>query len=124
MSRAMPARWWLIQYLCWLSTICFISVQGGECSREIAASLNESQLNNGNPISLNDIRYCFVNECTIRLKESKVLLSVIHVNKTTDSITATNVTDQLFTLVLVPSDSYLAYCSLEDPERSVILFSS
>ena len=99
------------QYLCCLSTICFISVRG-ECSSEIAASLY-----NENPISLNDTGYCFVNECTIRLKESNVLLSII--NKTTDWITATNTTD-LFTLLLVPSSD--SYCSLEDPEIGYFIF--
>ena len=98
-----------MHYLCCLSTLCFISVRG-ECSSEIAPA----SLNNENPISLNDTGYCFVNECTIRLKESNVLLSII--NKTTDWMTATNATD-LFTLVLVPSS-----CSLEDPEIGYFIF--
>ena len=101
-----------MQCLCCLSTICFISVRAGECSSEIAASLN-----NENPISLNDTGYCLVNECTIRLKESNVLLSII--NKTADWITATNTTD-LFTLVLVPSRD--SHCSLEDPEIGYFIF--
>ena len=72
---------WIIQYLCCLSfclsTICFISVQGEQCSTEIAELLQHE-----NWISLNDSEYCFVNECTIRSKESNVSLSII--NKTTD----------------------------------------
>ena len=87
-----------ISYLCrlsyCLSIICFISMQGKPCSSEIAELLKHE-----NWISLNDTGYCFVNECTIRLKESNVLLS--NINKTTDWITATNATD-LFTLVLIP----------------------
>ena len=106
---------WLIQYLylCYLAfcPLCFISVQGERCSSEIAAEL----LQHENWISLNDNEYCFVNDCTIRLKESNVLLSII--NKTTDWITATNSTD-LFTLVLVDS----GYCSLEDPEIGYFIF--
>ena len=108
---------WLIQYLCCLAffcPLCFISVQGERCSSEIAAEL----LQHENWISLNDNDYCFVNDCTIRLKESNVLLSIIS-NKTTDwIITATNSTD-LFTLrVFVDS----GYCSLEDPEIGYFIF--
>ena len=103
---------WLIQYLylCYLAfcPLCFISVQGERCNSEIATEL----LQHENWISLNDSEYCFVNDCTIRLKESNVSLSIIS-NKTTDwIITATNSTD-LFTLrIFVDS----GYCSLEDPE--------
>ena len=57
--RAM-ARWWLIQYLCCCQPHVLFQCVQGECSREIAASLNESQLSNENPISLNDTGYCFV----------------------------------------------------------------
>ena len=98
---------WLIRYLCICLSfclLCFISVQGEQCSSEIA-ELSQHE----NWISLNDTGYCFVNECIIRLKQSNVSLSII--NKTTDWITATNSTD-LFILVLVDS----GYCSLEDPE--------
>ena len=111
---------WIIQYLCCLSfclsTIsCFISVQDEhECSTERAELLQHEP----NWISrLNNSEYCFVNECTIRLKESNVLLSIIS-NKTTDWITATNSTN-LFTLVLVDS----GYCSrLEDPKIGNFIF--
>ena len=95
---------WLIQNCLSFCLLCFISVQGEQCSSEIAELLQHE-----NWISLNDSEYCFVNDCTIRLKESNVSLSII--NKTTDWITATNSTD-LFTLVLVDS----GYCSLEDPK--------
>ena len=105
---------WLIRYLCnclSFCLLCFISVQGEQCSSEIAELLQHE-----NWISLNDSEsYCFVNDCTIRLKESNVLLSII--NKTTDWITATNSTD-LFTLVLVNS----GYCSLEDPKIGYFIF--
>ena len=113
--RAMDSAGWLIQYLCCLSfclpTICFNSVQGEQCSTEIAELLQHENW----IISLNDSEYCFVNDCTIRLKESNVSLSII--NKTTDWITATNSTN-LFTLVLVDS----GYCSLEDPGIGYFIF--
>ena len=118
--RAMDSARWLIQYLCCLpfclvfclSTICFISVQGEPCSSEIAELLQHE-----NWISLNDSEYCFVNECTIRLKEFNVSLSII--NKTADWITVTNSTN-LFTLVLVASSN--SYCSIEDPEIGYFIF--
>ena len=108
---------WLIRYLCNCLSLCLlcsvISVQGEQCSSEIASEIAEL-LQHENWISLNDSEYCFVNDCTIRLKESNVSLSII--NKTADWITATNSTD-LFTLVLVDS-----YCSLEDPEIGYFIF--
>ena len=80
----MDSARWIIQYLCCLSfclsTIsCFISVQGhGEqCSSETVAELWQHE---PNWILLNDSEYCFVNECTIRVKESNVSLTIVTSN--------------------------------------------
>ena len=79
-----------------------------KCSSEVAAW----QSNNEDfSISLNDTEYCFVNECTIRIKESNVLLNII--NKTTNWIVAISNATNLFTVPATASDSY---CSLEDPK--------
>ena len=60
-------------------------------------------------ISLNGSDYCFVNECTIRIKESNVLLNII--NKTTDWIAATDSTDLFITAPVTSSHNN---CSKED----------
>ena len=46
-----------------------------------------------NSVPLESYNYCFVNECTIRIKESNVLLNVI--NNTGDWVIATNTTNTL-----------------------------
>ena len=53
-------------------------------------------------ILLNDSGYSFVNECTIRIKESNVLLNII--NKTADWIAAFNTTN-LFTIHVTSNNS-------------------
>ena len=97
-----------------LSTTCFISsrVKGDECGNETATWSR----NNEDWISLNETGYCFVNECTIRIKESNVLLNII--NKTTNWIVAINATN-LFTVPATSSDSY---CSLEGPKTTFFIF--
>ena len=106
----------MMKYLWLLSTICFIP--GGvksdhECGNETATWSN----NEDDWISLNETAYCFVNECTIRIKESNVLLNII--NKTTNWIVAINATRNLFTVPTTSSDSY---CSLEGPKTTFFIF--
>ena len=88
--------------------LCFISVRG-ECGNETEEWSNDDI--EDLPISVSThTGYCFVNECTIRIKESNVLLSII--NKTADWITATN-TANLFTVPVISNNS-ITCCSLED----------
>ena len=90
-----------------------VSVKG-DCGSETDAIWSSSSLGNGS-ISLNESGYCFVNECTIRIKESNVLLNII--NKTADWIAATNTTN-LFT-----SNNSDIYCSGESSDdRDLTLF--
>ena len=79
----------------------------GDCGGETDVVWLSSNFRNQS-ISLNGSGYCFVNECTIRIKESNVLLNII--NKTTDWIVATDSTD-LFT---VPVTSSHNNCPKED----------
>ena len=73
--------------------LCFISVRG-ECGSETEDWSNDDI--EDLPISVSThTGYCFVNECTIRIKESNVLLSII--NKTADWIIATKIAN-LFTV--------------------------
>ena len=60
--------------------------------------------------------YCFVNECTIRIKESNVLLNVI--NNTGDWIIATNTTNMLTIFI---NDS-INNCSSDDTEANAYQF--
>ena len=92
--------------------ICFIPIISAKCSSEVAVWSN-----NEDWISLNDTEYCFVNECTIRIKASNVLLNII--NKTTNWIVAISNATNLFTVPAIASDSY---CSLEDPRVTFFIF--
>ena len=86
---------------------CSTSVRS-ECINETAEWSNDDL--EDMPISvLTNTGYCFVNECTIRIKESNVLLNII--NRTADWIAATNSTN-LFT-ILFPSNNII-YCSQEE----------
>ena len=91
---------------------CFIFVNG-ECGSETATWSNNA-LGEWSMLLLNESSCCFVNECTIRIKESNVLLNII--NKTADWIAATNSTN-LFTIP-VTSNNFIAYCSLEDDNNA------
>ena len=93
---------------------CLVLVKGDHCGGETDVVWSSSSFRNQS-ISLNRSGYCFVNECTIRIKESNVLLNII--NKTADWIAATNSTD-LFT---VPVTSNHNNCSGEDG-RDITLF--
>ena len=96
---------------------CLIFVKG-DCGGETDAVWSSSSLGNWS-ISLNESDYCFVNECTIRIKESNVLLNII--NKTADWIAATNTTN-LFTIPVTSShNNSVTYCSGED-DRDIRLF--
>ena len=66
-------------------------------------------------ISINGSGYCFVNECTIIIKESNVLLNIT--NKTADWIAATNSTDSF----IVPVTSSHNNCS-EEEDGDITLF--
>ena len=93
---------------------CLVLVKG-DCGGDTDVVWLSSNFRNQS-ISLNGSGYCFVNECTIRIKESNVLLNII--NKTADWILATDSTDRLFT---VPVTSSHNNCSGEDG-RDITLF--
>ena len=86
----------------------------GECGSEIA-DLSNNTFDEWTTLLLNESCCCFINECTIRIKESNVLLNVI--NKTADWMIATNTTN-LFTILFVISNNSVAYCSQEDENRA------
>ena len=94
-----------------INCVCLVSVKG-DCGGETDAVWSNRSLGNGS-ISLNESGYCFVNECTIRIKESNVLLNII--NKTADWMAATNTTN-LFTIDVTIDSSHnsITYCSGED----------
>ena len=95
---------------------CLLSVNG-DCGGETDAVLSSGSLGNWS-ISLNESSgYCYVNECTIRIKESNVLLNII--NKTADWIAATDSTN-LFTIPVISNDSVID-CSEED-DKDLTLF--
>ena len=94
-----------------ISCFSLVSVKE-DCGSETEALWSSSSLRNES-ISLNESEYCFLNECTIRIKESNVLLNII--NETADWIAATNSTN-LFT---IPVTSI--YCSGED-DRNIRFF--
>ena len=70
-----------------------------------------------NWISLNETQYCFVDNCTIRVKDSNIVLNIV--NKTEDWIIFTNTTK----LFIAPANGM--FCSLEileDPAAEVSFF--
>ena len=101
-----------------LSVILFVVERfiyvNGDCVGETAV-WSENDLKNSS-ISLDESGYCFINECTIRIKESNVLLNII--NKTADWLAATNSTN-LFT-VPVTNNNFINHCSLEDDNETTI----
>ena len=109
--------------MAWLSIILLLAinykvfVKGDHFGGETDVVWSSSSFKNQS-ISLNEGDYCFVNECTIRIKESNVLLNVI--NKTADWIIATNSTN-LFTAPVTSSNNSITYCSGED-DRDITLF--
>ena len=96
---------WRLEYFCLLSIICYASVKA-QCSSETVSNVSSSDR-----IMLNETEYCFVNDCTIRISHSNVLLNII--NKTSEWITAANETN-LFSVV--SSNSSVTNCFREDPE--------
>ena len=89
---------------------CLVSVKG-DCGGETDSVWLSSSFENGS-ISLNKSEYCLLNECTIRIKESNVLLNII--NETADWIAATNSTN-LFTIPVTSNDSVI-HCSEESSD--------
>ena len=85
---------------------CLVLVKG-DCGGETDVVCSNSSFRNQS-ISINGSGYCFVNESTIKIKESNVILNII--NKTADWITATDSTN-LFT---VPVTSSHNNCSEEE----------
>ena len=100
-----------------INYVCLVSVKGDCVGETDAVSLRSSSSSGNWSISLNESGYCLVNECTIRIKESNVLLNII--NKTSDWIAATDST-YLFTIPVTSNDSDI-YCSGED-DRGTIFF--
>ena len=64
--------------------------------------------------------YCFVNECTIRIKESNVLLNVI--NNTGDWIMATNTNNMLTIFITIFINDSINNCSSDDTEANAYQF--
>ena len=95
---------------------CLVFVEG-DCGGKTEVVWSSSSFRN-QTISLNESGYCFLNECTIRIKESNVLLNII--NKTEDWIAATDSTN-LFTVPATSSNNSVTYCSGED-DRDITLF--
>ena len=99
---------------------CLVFVKGDHCGGETDDVVwSSSSFRNQLSISLNDGDYCFVNECTIRIKESNVLLNVI--NKTADWIAATD-SNNLFTVPVTSSNNSITYCSAGEDDRDITLF--
>ena len=100
-----------------ISCFSLVSVKG-DCGSETEALWSSSSLGNES-ISLNESEYCFVNECTIRIKKSNVLLNII--DKTADWIAATSSTN-LFTIPVTSNhNNSITYCSGED-DRDIRMF--
>ena len=97
---------------------CLVFVKGNHCGGGETDVVWSSSSFRNQSISLNEGDYCFVNECTIRIKESNVLLNII--NKTADWIAATDSTN-LFTVPATSSNNSVIYCSGED-DRDITLF--
>ena len=105
----------LFAILLFISNSCF-SVNE-ECGSEMAATWVNAEW----PVSLlNETGYCFVNECTIKIKGSDVLLNII--NKTTDWITASNATDLLTLPAASAKTDPITYCSLNDSKAKASVF--
>ena len=99
-----------------INYVCLVSVKG-DCGGETDRVWSNSSLGNWS-ISLNESGYCYVNECTIRIKESNVLLNII--NKTADWIAATDSTN-LFTIPVTSNHNSYDTCSGED-DRDTRMF--
>jgi len=82
---------------------CAVNIQGLLCCSYVSDT-DDTEPMYGDAIEITESQYCFENECTIRIKESNILLNII--NKTGDWITATNTT-HLFTF---PTNGSEATC--------------
>ena len=119
MAKEMPSLFVILLFAIDYNSV-FTSVRG-ECSSDTATWSNNDPRER--PISiLNNTSSCLVNECTIRITESNVLLNIINI--TDDLIVATNNTN-LFTVSVTNNDS-ITYClledSLDDPDVNHFLF--
>ena len=106
-----------IYYLLYINYSLRFTIVKGECGSEVAWA---DKLKDPDWISLNETGYCFVNACTIRIKESNLLLNIV--NKTGDWLTVTNTTDLFTAYAPATSDGTNSNCSLEDPEAGFFIF--
>jgi len=60
---------------------CAVDIPGLLCCSYVS-NANNTELMYGDTVEIIESQYCFENECTIRIKESNVLLKII--NKTGD----------------------------------------
>ena len=89
--------------LVYLIYIIMALIPGSSC-KECGSSMDDDKMYDELVMIIEP--YCFVNECTIRIKESHVLLSII--NNTGDRIIATNVTNSF---TIFANDSMTHDCS-------------
>ena len=109
-SRLNPAQFVLL-----VASVLTLAVSvGGACS------VSNDELNYSVTVSLSEGHYCFVNECTIRINDSNLLLIII--NSTGDLIMATNTIN----LFIAPNNG--TNCTsehednLDDPEVGFFIF--
>ena len=96
-----------------------IFAKGNRCGSEVT-TWPTNEIAEESKLLFNETDYCFVDEYTIRIKKSNVLLDII--NKSNDCITATNSTN--FFTIPVTSNNSVAYCSIEDdPNVNYFIFS-
>ena len=95
-----------------------IFAKGNRCGSEVT-TWPTNEIAEESKSLFNETDYCFVDEYTIRIKKSNVLLDII--NKSNDCITATNSTN--FFTIPITSNNSVAYCSIDDPNVYYFIFS-
>jgi len=103
-----------------LLSLYLIELRTGECYNCTQEAMQASSQNGAMASYLIEDDYCFVDECTIRINDSNVLLNII--NSTGDWITATNTTN----LFMAPSHGttkcVTASSDEQPPYSNVVLF--
>ena len=98
--------------------IIMVLVPGSSC-KECESSMDDDKMYDSDDLVTIMEPYCFVNECTIRIRELRVLLNII--NNTGDWIIATNTTN-LFTIFA--NDSITHDCSSDQFDTSIYVIQS
>ena len=95
--------------------IIVMALPASSLCKECSSSMDDDKIYYDNDSVILPLEsYCFVNECTIRIKESNVLLNVI--NNTGDWIIATN-TANMFT-AFINSSNINSNCSSDSEEAT------